>query len=157
MPKPDHGSVCHSINSPQTIASKGIRRVLVVEDHDDTRTMLKMILEIEKFCVLEAVDGQEAYDAAVRERPDLILMDWTLPGMDGLMATREIRKHSEIGKTPIIFLSGRAEPAGQTAAFEAGCDDFLVKPLELDQVVGAVRKWLDLEPQQFRSGERVHG
>jgi CheY-like chemotaxis protein len=156
MAKPNPGRVAHSINTTQTSASTAIRRVLVVEDHDDTRTMLKKILEIEEFAVLEAVDGQEAYDAAVREHPDLILMDLTLPVMDGLTATREIRKHREIGKVPIIFLSGRAEPAGQNAAFAAGCDDFLVKPLDLDQVVRAIRKWLEL-PQPFRSEEQARG
>jgi len=138
-----HGRVAHSINSPHANPSTSVRRVLVVEDHNDTRTMLKMILELEKFSVVEAVDGQEAYDAAVREHPDLILMDLTLPIKDGLTATREIRQHPDIGSTPIIFLSGRAEPAGQIAAFEAGCDDFLVKPLDLDEVVRAIRKWLE--------------
>jgi len=129
-------------NFAESSATSSIRRVLVVEDHDDTRAMLRAVLEMENLSVLEAVDGEAAYDFAIKECPDLILMDFTLPIQDGLAATRAIRKHRDVGTTPIIFLSGRAEPAGRRAAFEAGCDDFLIKPIDLDEVITAVRRWL---------------
>jgi CheY-like chemotaxis protein len=134
------------MGTPQTFAeiaaAPSIRRVLVVEDHDDTRAMLRTVLEMENLSVLEAVDGEAAYAFAIKECPDLILMDFTLPIQDGLAATRAIRKHRIVGETPIIFLSGRAEPAGRQAAFEAGCNDFLIKPIDLDEVLMAVRRWL---------------
>jgi CheY-like chemotaxis protein len=69
-------------------------------------------------------------------------MDLTLPLVDGLTATREIRKERTIGKTPIIFLSGRAEAAGRQAAFAAGCDEFVVKPINIDDVLSLMRRWL---------------
>jgi len=64
-----------------------VQRILVVEDHDDTRAMLKMILELESFAVLEALDGKEAYDCAIKECPDLILMDLNPPHVDGVTVT----------------------------------------------------------------------
>ncbi len=117
-------------------------RVLVVEDHDDTRLMLRTIFEMERFSVLEAVDGAEAFQLALSERPDIILMDLTLPVVDGATATRNIRKEKTISKTPIIFLSGRAEPAGRQAAQDAGCDDYLIKPINIDDLLSLIRRWL---------------
>jgi len=119
-----------------------VKRILVVEDHEDTREMLKMILEMEKFTVFEALDGEEAYGSAVTNCPDLILMDLTLPVLDGLAATQQIRKHDRIRNTPIVFLTGRAEPERRLAAFAAGCNDFLVKPLDIDEVLRVVDRWL---------------
>jgi DNA-binding response OmpR family regulator len=97
---------------------------------------------MENFSVLEAVDGADALRLALDERPDIILMDLTLPVVDGVIATREIREQRTIGKTPIIFLSGRAEPAGRQAAFAAGCDEFVVKPINIDDVLSLMRRWL---------------
>ena len=119
-----------------------VKTILVVDDHDDTREMLKMILELAKFTVLEAVDGKEACDSAIAKCPDLILMDLSLPVIDGLAATRKIRKDQQIGNTPIVFLTGRAEPDRRIAAFAAGCNDFLVKPLDIDEVLRVVDRWL---------------
>jgi CheY-like chemotaxis protein len=127
---------------PNNDVTPSAPRVLVVEDHDDTRRMLRTILEMENFSVLEAVDGADAFRLALKERPDIILMDLTLPVIDGVTATREIRKQRTIGKTPIIFLSGRAEPAGRQAAFAAGCDEFVVKPINIDDVLSLIRRWL---------------
>ena len=115
--------------------------VLIVDDHEDTREMLKLLLSLEQVTVVEAKDGNEAYDFAVKESPDLIFMDLTLPKVDGLAATRKIRQDKRIGRTPIIFLSGRAEPAGRIAAYEAGCDGFLVKPIDVDEVLNMVKLW----------------
>ena len=120
-----------------------VRRVLVVDDHEDTRAMLKMILELEQFTVLEATNGEEACACATKECPDLILMDLTLPQIDGIDAAREIRRTDKIRNTPIVFLTGRAEPEPRRAAFDAGGNDFLVKPLDIDEVLGVVSRWLN--------------
>jgi len=128
--------------SSETPIGASVKRILIVEDHDDTREMLKMILEMEKFTVFEALDGQEAYGSAITHCPDLILMDLSLPILDGLAATRQIRKHDGIRNTPIVFLTGRAEPERRVAAFEAGGNDFLVKPLDMDEVLRVVDRWL---------------
>lgn len=128
--------------SPEASIEGAGKVILVVEDHEDTREMLRMLLEMEKFTVFEALDGKEAYDSAITTNPDLILMDFSLPVIDGLTATREIRKHDHIGSTPIVFLTGRAEPDRRLEAFAAGCNDFLIKPLDMDEVLRVIDRWL---------------
>ncbi len=108
--------------------------VLVVDDHDDTRFLLRTVMEMRGLDVLEACDGEEAISLAERERPDLILMDTSLPRLDGLAATRRMRERASLGSVPIIFLSGHAQPSVRVAAFEAGCNGYLVKPLDLNQL-----------------------
>lgn len=112
--------------------------VLVVEDHEDTRFLLKYLLMTRGFDVREAENGEEAIDMAERLCPSLILMDGSLPRLDGLSATRRMRELATLRKVPIIFLSGHAEPAWQVKAREAGGDDYLIKPLNtalLDRVL----------------------
>jgi CheY-like chemotaxis protein len=116
------------------------RSVLIVDDHEDTRLMLKTILEMNRFCVLEAADGEEAVMLTERERPDIVLMDFSLPILDGLTALRLIRANKTTCKVPIIFLSGRAEPKPQEAVREAGCDDYLIKPIDLNQMVQLIER-----------------
>ncbi len=116
------------------------RSVLIADDHEDTRLMLKTILEMNRFYVLEAADGEEAVVLTERERPDLVLMDFSLPILDGLTALRLIRANKTTCNVPIIFLSGRAEPAPQKAVREAGCDDYLIKPIDLDQMVQLIER-----------------
>jgi CheY-like chemotaxis protein len=129
------------VSSDPTIAKQ---KILVVEDHADTRFMLRVILELENFIVMEAVDGDEGYNCAVRECPDLILMDLNLPQVDGLCVTQRIRQDTVIGKTPIIFLTGRAEQDQRKAAYAAGCNGFLVKPLNLDEVLNVIGRCLNV-------------
>ena len=119
--------------------------ILIVEDHDDTRLMLRMILEMHGFSVLEAIDGEAAIQAAADENPDVILMDLGMPTVDGMGAMRRIREHETIGETPIIFLTGWAEPRAREAALAAGCNDYLVKPIELDNVISVIEHWLPLQ------------
>jgi DNA-binding response OmpR family regulator len=121
------------------------RRVLIVDDHEDTRLMLRTILEMNRFFVLEAADGEAAVQLAESEQPDLVLMDFSLPILDGLSVLRRIRANKTISDLPIIFLSGRAEPAPQIAAREAGCSDYLVKPIDLAQMVQLIERRLTLE------------
>jgi DNA-binding response OmpR family regulator len=108
--------------------------VLVVEDHDDTRFMLEYLLARRGCRVVTAADGEAAICAAEQVRPDLILMDASLPRLDGLAATRQIRAHAALHDVPIIFLSGHAETAFRSAALETGGNDFLPKPFELGQL-----------------------
>jgi CheY-like chemotaxis protein len=119
--------------------------VLVVEDHEDTRFLLKYLIAARGFDVAEAGNGEEAVDMAERLHPGLILMDVSLPRLDGLSAMRRMRELGTLGKVPIIFLSGHAEPAAQARAFDAGCDDYLVKPFDIGR--------LDRVLEQYLSGE----
>jgi DNA-binding response OmpR family regulator len=112
-------------------------RVLVAEDHEDTRQLLRLLLERHGFDVLEAADGEEAVRLVESARPDLVLLDGGLPRLDGLAVTRRLRAEGSSVRLPIVFLSGRAEWVARSAAFDAGCDDYLVKPDGLESL-GAV-------------------
>ena len=131
----------NKLAQPNNAAGAG-RRILVVEDHDDTRAMIRALLEMENFVVLEATDGKAAVDTTLLHRPDLILMDLTLPTVDGITATRLIRGDQTVGRTPIIFLTGRAEPGRRQDALDAGCDDYLVKPVEIEDMLAVLERCL---------------
>lgn len=90
--------------------------------------MLRLLLEKFGVDVLEAADGEEAVRLILDSRPDLVLLDGGLPRMDGIAVTRRVRAQEPTRRVPIVFLSGQAEPTARTAAFEAGCDDYLIKP-----------------------------
>jgi CheY-like chemotaxis protein len=116
--------------------------VLVVEDHDDTRLMLQYLLELRGCRVAVAHDGVMAVRAAWSEHPDLILMDASLPRLDGLAATRLIRGVAALHHVPIVFLSGHAHPAFRAVALETGGDEFLAKPFEIKQLDSVLEKHL---------------
>ena len=108
--------------------------VLVVEDHEDTRFMLRVLLEMRGLEVVEAADGEEAVRAAESVRPGLVLMDGGLPLLDGLAAERRIRESEGLRGVPVVMLSGRAEPDFRARALASGCDGFLVKPFSAAQL-----------------------
>jgi CheY-like chemotaxis protein len=109
--------------------------VLVVEDHEDTRMMLRTILELRgDVRVVEAENGEIAIALAESLHPDLILMDTDLPLLDGYMATRRLRQLTSTREVPIVFLSGHAQPVAQAKAFAAGCTEYLVKPFALGEM-----------------------
>jgi DNA-binding response OmpR family regulator len=116
--------------------------VLVVEDHDDTRFLLRYLLEMWGCRVAMAEDGLAAVCMAEQTRPDLILMDAGLPRLDGLAATRRIRELAAMHDVPIVFLSGHAELPFRAAALETGGSDYLIKPFAIDQLEKALERHL---------------
>jgi len=114
--------------------SKDMGTVLVVEDYDDVRRMLKVLLESEKFRVLEAATGSEALDVIKNQRPDVILMDLALPGFDGLETIRRIRVIDGFQNTPIIVLTAYTGPSTSETAFRAGSNYFMAKPIDFDEL-----------------------
>jgi CheY-like chemotaxis protein len=116
--------------------------VLVVEDHDDTRFMLKVILEREGYAVLEAEDGLEAVETAAHEQPGLILIDGSLPGLDGISATRRMRQQESLREVPIVALSGHAGLEYEARALAAGCNAYLTKPFEYSQLRDTLNQFL---------------
>lgn len=104
--------------------------VLVVEDFDDTRQMMKIMLELKGCRVLEAADGMKAVEIATREKPDLILMDLNLPVMDGYAATRHLHNQEETQTIPIVAFSAQCATDRIERALEAGCLDCVAKPVD---------------------------
>ena len=107
---------------------------LVVEDFEDSRFMMRRLLEMAGYHVLEASDGEQAVKMAVESRPALILMDLSLPKLDGLSATRQIRQQKGLKKTPILAVSAHDSPESRTEALEAGCNEYVTKPIDFDQL-----------------------
>jgi CheY-like chemotaxis protein len=117
--------------------------VLVVEDHDDTRFLLTYLLEMWGCRVAMAQDGEAAVRMAEQTCPDLILMDASLPRLDGLAATRRIRELARLHDVPIIFLSGHAEASFRAVALETGGNDYVTKPFEIDQLERVLERYLE--------------
>lgn len=116
--------------------------VLVTEDHEDTRLLFRTLLGMRGYAVVEAADGEEAVLLAETALPDLILMDGSLPRLDGIEAARRIRRSVRAGRVPIVFVSGHAEPSFRAVAGEAGCDEYLVKPLDWEHLGRVLERYL---------------
>jgi CheY-like chemotaxis protein len=109
--------------------------VLVVEDFEDNRFMMRRLLEMSGYRVVEAVNGKQAVEKAETELPDLILMDLSLPQLDGLAATRQIRARNGLGKVPIVAVSAHDSADFHAEALAAGCNEYVTKPIDFDQLV----------------------
>ena len=116
--------------------------VLVVEDFEDNRFMMRRLLELSGYRVIEAVDGQEAIELAEREHPAVILMDLGLPGLDGLTATRRIRLNPDLCDVPIIAVSAYDSPTIHAKAMAAGCNDYVTKPINFDEIDSLMKRVL---------------
>lgn len=119
-------------------------KVLLVENNDDTREYMKILLELSDYEVLEAKNGKEAVNLAQTNFLDLILMDILLPVMDGLAATKLIRKSEDTTAVPIIAVTAFGQFFEQPA-FEAGCNDLITKPINYSRFDAVLKKYLPLE------------
>ena len=117
--------------------------ILLVEDNEDNVTVYRTILEHSGFRVLEARDGPTGIRTAREERPDLVLMDISIPIIDGWEATRVLRADPETAAIPIVALTAHAFESDRARAMEAGCSGYLVKPIEPRQVVAEVQRLLE--------------
>jgi len=107
------------------------QRILVVEDNRDNMILIVDILESLDYNVIQAEDGERGVSLADSERPDLILMDLSLPKMDGWTATRMIKENDDLKHIPIIALTAHAMVGDRERALEAGCNDYMTKPINL--------------------------
>lgn len=107
---------------------------LVVEDFEDSRFMMRRLLEMAGYRVIEATDGEQAVKIALEMKPTLILMDLSLPKLDGLAATRLIRQKKGFRHIPIVAVSAHDSPESRTEALEAGCDEYVTKPIDFDHL-----------------------
>jgi two-component system cell cycle response regulator DivK len=119
-------------------------KVLLVEDNEMNRDMLSRRLIRRGFQVLFAMDGQQGIDLARSERPDVILMDMSLPIVDGWEASRRLKADDATRSVPVIGLTAHAMSGDREKAIEAGCDDYDTKPVELDRLIGKIERLLGI-------------
>ena len=115
-------------------------KILLVEDNEMNRDMLSRRLVRRGFQVVFAMDGQQGVDLARSERPDIILMDMSLPVIDGWEATRRVKADDATRSVPVIGLTAHAMSGDREKAIEAGCDDYDTKPVELDRLIGKIER-----------------
>lgn len=118
------------------------KRILVVEDHEDNRRIMRDLLQNAGYDVLEAVTGEEAVTMTECHRPDLILMDVQLPVLDGYAATRRIKANPEITHIPIIAVTSYALSGDDVQALEAGCDAYFSKPVSPRTLLTKIREYV---------------
>lgn len=119
------------------------RKILLVDDSGTALMMEKMILGKEPYELVSATNGKEAVEVALRERPDLILMDVIMPEMTGFEACKELRRCDETRDTPIIMVTTRGEADNIELGFSAGCTDYITKPIDGVELLAKVRSCLD--------------
>lgn len=125
---------------PPVHHNNDVATVLLVEDTEDNRQMMGRLLEMSGFRVVEATNGQEAVEAAARENPKIILMDLSLPFIDGLAATRRIRSLPGLNKVPIVAVSAHDTADFHQEALAAGCDAYLTKPIDFSELEEVMRR-----------------
>ncbi|MDB4308058.1 response regulator [Gammaproteobacteria bacterium] len=118
-------------------------RILLVEDNEMNRDMLSRRLERKEFEVIIAVDGQAGVNMAASEAPDLILMDLSLPVIDGWEATRQIKANAATQSIPVIALTAHAMAGDEEKALQAGCDDYDTKPVNFQRLLGKIETLLN--------------
>jgi two-component system cell cycle response regulator DivK len=117
-------------------------KVLVIEDNEQNMYLLTFILEKHDYQVIQAVNGNEGIAQACRHRPDLILLDIQLPTMDGYTVARELRKITELARTPVIAVTSYAMSSDREHALQAGCTGYIEKPINPDTFLTQIEEYL---------------
>ncbi len=118
------------------------KRILVIEDHEDNRRILRDLLTSAGYEIIEAVTGEEGVSSAETHLPDLIVMDIQLPGVDGYEATRRIKANPTLRHIPIIAVTSYALSGDDVKALEAGCDAYIAKPYSPRELLVKIRQYL---------------
>jgi two-component system alkaline phosphatase synthesis response regulator PhoP len=119
-----------------------MKKVLVVEDHPDMRELLLWQMELMGFLAIPAKHGKEGVEKALKEKPNLILMDIMMPGMDGREATRILRSNPETQNIPIVAATVLFREADLKSCIDAGCNDYLVKPFTFQELQGKIQEYI---------------
>jgi CheY-like chemotaxis protein len=119
------------------------KRVLIVEDNMDTYELVHFVLEKNNFETFLAVNGRDGVNAAIKQKPDLIIMDLSMPEMDGWTATGLIKRDPQTLSIPLVALTAHALPGDRQRAMDAGCDEYLTKPMDLGELVETIKYWVN--------------
>ena len=119
-----------------------MKKILIIEDNDSNRELLSFLLAYNRFEVITARDGVEGVKKAREELPDLILMDIQMPHLDGLKATREIRRDSRLKDVPIIAVTSYVMPGDREKIMASGCNGYIGKPIDTDTIVDEIKHFL---------------
>lgn len=136
-------------------------KILIVEDEKDIIKMLEYNLKKEGFKVVAACDGEDALDLAVRDHPDLILLDLMLPGMDGLEVCKALKKENKTGPIPIIMLTAKSQESDKVVGLELGADDYITKPFSPRELIARIKAVLrrvtekEKLPEIFQAGDLI--
>ena len=116
--------------------------MLIVEDNMDTYELVRFILEKNGYDVFLAMNGRDGVNAASKQKPDLIVMDLSMPEMDGWTATRLIKQDNQTSSIPLIALTAHVLPGDRQRAVDSGCDEYITKPMDLLELVETVNRWV---------------
>lgn len=116
--------------------------LLIAEDHEDIRFLMRFHLEALGYTVVEAEDGRLAVERAISKHPDLILMDLNMPELDGYEATRQIHRQPQLQEVPVVAVSAYCDAHNRHKALDAGCVECVCKPLNLSMIDGVLKKYL---------------
>jgi DNA-binding response OmpR family regulator len=143
-------------SNPVVGPPQGTRKatILVIEDDKDIVELVRYNLEREGFRVLDAGDGEQGLAAAVRNKPDLVVLDLMLPGVDGLEVCRRIRSHDELRGTPVVILTAKGEESDIVIGLELGADDYLAKPFSPRELVARLKAVLRRAIRAEEAGDR---
>ncbi|MFP4168049.1 MAG: winged helix-turn-helix domain-containing protein [Desulfonatronovibrionaceae bacterium] len=131
-------------------------KVLIVEDELDIGNLLAINLEAEGYKALQAVNGEEGLETARREKPDFIVLDLMLPGMDGLKVCKALKAESSTAAIPVLMLTARGEEVDRVVGFELGADDYVVKPFSVREVLLRIRAILNRKTDQAEGAYTVY-
>jgi DNA-binding response OmpR family regulator len=118
------------------------KKILLVDDSETILEMERMILQQDRYEVVTARDGQEGVTKALELKPDLILMDVIMPGLDGFAAVRRLREHPGTSRVPIVMVTSKAEAESMETGYESGCSDYIIKPIDRMELVTKVKNLL---------------
>lgn len=116
--------------------------ILIVEDNMETYELVRFVLRRNGYESFLAMNGRDGVNASVKQKPDLIIMDLAMPEMDGWTATKNIKSNPDTKSIPLIALTARATPNERIRALDAGCDEFLTKPIDFEELLETIAYWL---------------
>lgn len=146
MNNQDYNTAAFGVGSDASMLyhHQGSPMIMVAEDDADSRLMMKTLLTMKGYRVVEAGDGREAIEVAERERPRMVIMDLQLPRLHGFAVTRHLRQHADLSQIPIIIISGHDSLQHKPLALAAGCNEYLNKPIDFDLLEKTLSRLLPL-------------